>query len=84
MVIELKDPFTYVFDDKTRRVIAVMWKKGKSHLAFGGSGFVDKIGESPKPHELRQLMVMWLAINYPDQLSFDAMKEEAKIKNSTK
>lgn len=81
-VIELNDPFIYIFDDKTKKVLAVQWSKPPNSLIIENCGRVDALLRTDciiPPHELRQLMVMWLGVNNPDCLKFDEIEKENKI-----
>lgn len=81
-VVSLEDPFTYIQDKG--RIVAVMWKKEKNYLAISLSGYISRIGDHPKPHEMRQLMIMWLAIDCPHVLAEDdRWKEQAARESAT-
>jgi len=82
-VIELDDPFTYVVDDGDGKFVAVQWTKHPNYLTIGLDGKVDSLIKTNciiPPHELRQLFIMWLALNNPDCLNFEAVETENKIR----
>ena len=84
-VIELDDPFTYTCDNGVFR--GVTWQRGTRLLNIDNDGSIcctfDTSAPVPK-HELKQLMIMWLALNYPDCLKFDDLEKEETIRNDTK
>ena len=86
-VTELDDGLIYVFDDDSGKIEAVQWLKRSQFVEFRNDGFVSALqktdGSGIGKHELRQLMIMWLALNYPDTLSFDEVEREEKIKTNT-
>ena len=73
-VVELKDPFFYQMgaDDKVK---GVGYGRGFNHIVF--TSIDDQVIVSTtedaelSKHELKQLMTMWLSVNYPDVLRFD-------------
>ncbi len=83
-VVVIEDPFSYICDDGI--MSGVTWQRGKTKLlSIMNSGEIQCTfrGAIPK-HELRQLMIMWLALNYPDCLRFDELEKEDRIRDSTK
>ena len=87
-VIELDDGLGYVFEEDTREIKAVQWFKRNQYVEFRNDGFVQALQKTDNSgigkHELRQLMIMWLALNYPDTLALDELEREEKIKSETK
>lgn len=85
-VTNLDDGLRYVFGDNNE-IEAVQWFKRKQHVEFKNNGFVSSIqktdGSGICRHELRQLMIMWLALNYPDTLAYDEVAREEEIKSNT-
>lgn len=85
-VTELDDGLIYVFGDD-KEIEAVQWFKRNQYVAFRNDGFVSALqktdGSGIGKHELRQLMIMWLALNYPDTLAYDELDREEKIKAGT-
>ena len=86
-VTELDDGLFYVFDDDSKKIEAVQWFKGNQYVEFSNDGFVSAMqktdGTGIGKHELRQLMIMWLALNYPDTLAYDELEREENIKADT-
>ena len=86
-VAELEDGFSYIFGDDPEKIEAVQWLKRNQYVEFRNDGFVSALqktnGSGIGRHELRQLMIMWLAINYPDTLAYDDLVLEEKIKADT-
>ena len=84
-IIELNDPFNYIVDSEDN-FTGVQWMNKRGQIAqFDCDGEVFSSHTIPIPkHELRQLMIMWLALNYPDCLNYDDNEKEIKIRNSTK
>ena len=87
-VIEIDDGFGYIHDAETNSIQSVQWFKRSQFVEFKNDGYVEALqktdGSGISRHELRQLMIMWLALNYPDVLAFDELKKEEKIFNGTK
>ena len=85
-IIELDDPFTYTCDDGMFK--GVTWQRGATRLlSIDNDGTICCTFGMSKPvpkHELKQLMIMWLALNYPDCLRFDDLERETTIRNDTK
>lgn len=72
-VTELNDPFEYITDAVTEKLIGVSWCDRIYSMAIMSNGEVITNSlevEIPK-HELKQLMIMWLALEYPDSLNID-------------
>ena len=71
----------------SKKIEAVQWFKRNQYVEFRNDGFVSAIqktdGTGIGKHELRQLMIMWLALNYPDTLSYDELEREENIKADT-
>lgn len=86
-VTELDDGLIYVFGDEPEKIEAVQWFKRNQYVEFRNDGFVSALqktdGSGIGKHELRQLMIMWLALNYPDTLAFDEVEREETIKSDT-
>jgi len=85
-VTEIDDGFSYIFDDDSKTIESVMWMKRGQYVLFRNEGAIveslQKIdGSGIGKHELRQLMIMWLALNYPDCLAFDKLEDEEKIRD---
>lgn len=84
-VVELKDPFSYIMAGKD--IDGVMYTKGEDY----GDACIEIVNYDDKhvlvrcrlgcsasrisKNDLKQLMIMWLALDYPDVLKFD---EEGK------
>ena len=86
-VTEIDDGLSYIFNDETKNIEAVQWLKRSQYVEFKNDGFVSALqktdGSGIGKHELRQLMIMWLALNYPDTLAYDELEREEKIKADT-
>ena len=85
-VVDIDDPFSYIFDNGVFG--GVVWQRGNRRLLSidnNGAIFCSFNAEPIIPkHELRQLMVMWLALNYPDCLRFDHLEKEKEVRRETK
>ena len=85
-IIELNDPFSYICDNGVFG--GVTWQRDITRLLSinNDGGIYCTFGiQKPVPkHELKQLMIMWLALNYPDCLNFDDLERETTIRNDTK
>jgi hypothetical protein len=85
-VIKLDDPFSYLINDKTGTIEGVQWFKGNQYVHIELSGKMStllKTNSNIGAHELRQLMIMWLALVYPDTLKFDDLEKENLIREET-
>lgn len=83
-IIKLSDPFFYVFDDENENeILAVMWRRDRDYMQFSLNGSFYSSTKYIPNHELRQLMIMWLALMYPDALSYDHLENENAIKKAT-
>jgi len=82
-IIEIEDPFSYIIDNGD--ITGVVWQRGNNIVQFDRDGTINVIGyiKNIKNHELRQLMIMWLALEHPGCLNFDIQTEEGKIRNDT-
>jgi hypothetical protein len=84
-VTEIDDGLVYETDNN--KIAAVSWQKRGQFVHFRNDGFVSALqkidGTGIGKHELRQLMIMWLALNYPDTLAYDELEREEKIKVDT-
>jgi hypothetical protein len=72
-VTEIDDGLSYVLDD-AKKLTAVKWSKRNQFVEFKIDGSVtcqQNDGFGIGKHELKELMTMWLALNYPDVLKFD-------------
>ena len=84
-IIELNDPFTYVMDRKEGKCIGVKWERNNKFLSIFLNGqIVSFVYDDIPPHELKQLMIMWLSLKYPDVLNFDDLEKNTKIKEDIK
>lgn len=68
-VINLEDPFCYVMDGK--ECAAVKWQRGRNSVHFSMEGHIECDIKQIPPHELKELMVMWLGVKYPDKINWD-------------
>lgn len=70
-IVDFPDPYNYVLDADDN-IIGV--SKGNCEIFnIVGSPLVSVDIENPIPKsELKELMVMWLALNYPDVVAFDS------------
>ena len=86
-VIQIEDPFFYITDDSSRKIVAVQWFKNNQYIEIGIDGKMNtllKTNGNIQAHELRQLMTMWLALTYPDTLRVDDVEKENEIREETK
>ena len=87
-VVEINDPFSYIISDdgKGDVIEAVQWMNQQTSqmvvIENNGSIFCSHTLAVPR-HELRQLMIMWLALNYPDVLKCDELEKETMIRAGT-
>lgn len=86
-VTEIDDGLYYIFGDDPQKIEAVQWHKRNQFVEFRNNGYVEALQKTDDSgigkHELRQLMIMWLALNYPDTLVYDEIEREEKIKADT-
>lgn len=73
-VIQMKDPYSYFMNDKGK-AIGVKFERAGTYIAICNDDDLVRILAdqecSMHKSELKQLMIMWLALNYPDVLKFD-------------
>jgi len=85
-VTEIDDGLSYEFDENAV-CVGVNWNKRQQIVDFQNSGYVNALvrtdGTGIGRHELKELMIMWLALNYPDTLAYDKLEREEKIKADT-
>lgn len=76
-ITELYDPFAYVVADDDDKIIAVRWHRENNYVRFDRDGTVSFAGSEKNidNHELKQLMIMWLALEHPKCLDFDATED---------
>lgn len=68
-IVQFPDPYNYIMDDDSK-LCAVAYRGDKGELYFGLEGEILIKGEPNQSIEnLRQLMIMWLGLNYPDCLA---------------
>ena len=86
-VTEIDDGLSYIFDDDSDNIAAVSWFKRNQYVEFNCDGRVTALiktdGSGIQRHELKHLMIMWLALNYPDCLAYDDLEKEEVIKKAT-
>lgn len=85
-IIKLDDPFSYTVNDKTQTIEGVQWLKNNQYVGIDLNGHMSTLLKTDKnieAHELRQLMIMWLALTYPDTLQFDELEKENLIREET-
>lgn len=74
-VIQLNDPFSYILEQGPEKetIVGVQRRnRDGSVLELHNDGFVGCYNDHFIPkHELKQLMIMWLALNYPDVVNWD-------------
>lgn len=70
-----QEPFSY--EVKGEKITGVIWERDGERVTFDFDGVVEISGMDDTfwiglpPEELKQLMIMWLAIFSPECLSFD-------------
>lgn len=80
-VVEMPEKLNYIVFEKNghENIDGVSWKTGNAEINIFNSGHVNGWyknslhefrSDIPK-NELKQLMIMWLALNYPDCLAID-------------
>lgn len=77
-IVHLPDYLHYILGDNGG-IQAVQWFRDNNYLTFESSGKVDSLlraDNNIQKHELKELMIMWLALNYPDVLQFDHLESE--------
>ena len=83
-VFNLKDPLSYAINKKGK-IESVQWFRDGQYITIdlddGSMSTLLKVSNIKK-HELRQLMIMWLCLTYPDCVNFDEVEKEEKIRNS--
>lgn len=82
-IFELNDPLSYVIGGNDE-IEAVQWFKDNQYITIELSGKTQtllKTNKNIESHELRQLMIMWLALTYPDCLNFDALDQEKQARD---
>lgn len=86
-ILKLDDGFFYITSNDSDEIEGVQWFKRNQYVIFDNSGYVSAINKSDgsgiEKHELRQLMIMWLALNYPDCLAEDQLSKESKLREDT-
>ena len=83
-VFELNDPFSYQIGDNGK-IDAVQWFNGSQYIVINLDGTIETLLllDNMQSHELRQLMIMWLALKYPDTLNYDENEKEKLIQESS-
>ncbi len=86
-VTEINDGLSYITDDDDKGIQGVSWAKRNQDVEFWNDGRVESFikvdGSGIQKHELKHLMIMWLALNYPDCLKFDDLEKEELIRKDT-
>jgi len=86
-VVQIDDPFFYVTGDEGQ-IVGVSWQrtKGADIVTIMRDGTLNAVTHltNMQNHEMRQLMIMWLALEHPDCLNFDPLEEENKIREETR
>ena len=72
-VIAFPENFYYDIQDEgdTKVIHGVIWKRGDDELYIGRDGGVQTNTDSIPKNELKELMIMWLALEYPDVIEWD-------------
>ncbi len=72
-ILEFPDPLRYLLDTD-QKINGVAWIRGKEEISLFLDGTINITGKDhivlPRK-DLSDLMVMWLALNYPETLKFD-------------
>ena len=72
-VTEIDDGLRYEKDGES--IVGVSWQSKGQIVRFANNGYVDMDtwhdGHGISKQKLRDLMIMWLALNYPDTLACD-------------